>query len=49
MSYAIVGSDSAPVYFKIDASSGVVTVKNAIDQDTAIEYTVEIPFSSTFN
>ena len=42
--YRIIGDDSAPAYFEINADSGEIRLKESVAQDTRTEYQVHCSY-----
>lgn len=40
MTYSIIGDDSAPVFFQINANNGRITLKSSINNDEQTQYKV---------
>ena len=42
ITYSIIGDDTAPVYFNIDANSGRITLKSSVNGDDQTQYKVYV-------
>ena len=47
--YRIIGDDSAPAYFEINADSGEIRLKESVAQDTRTEYQVHWTFRTNIS